>query len=43
MRKWTWMAILGVAILSLGTAWAESRACTPHCDPTTCVPSACDR
>jgi len=41
MRKLTWLAVLAVAALSLGTAWAESRACCPPtCDPT-CVPSSC--
>ena len=42
MRKWTWLAVLAVAALSLGTVWAESRACDPTtCDPSHCVPSSC--
>lgn len=43
MKKWTWLAVLTVAFLSMGTIWAESRACNPTCDPTTCVPSNCAR
>jgi hypothetical protein len=42
MRKLTWLAVLAVAILSVGAAWAESRACDPPtCDPSHCVPSNC--
>ena len=42
MRKLTWLAILTVAVLSLGTVWAESRACNPPtCDPSHCVPNNC--
>ncbi len=42
MRKLTWLAVLAVAVLSLGAAWAESRACNPPtCDPSHCVPSNC--
>jgi len=46
MRKWTWLAVLTVAALSLGTVWAESRSCNPPIccpdgTPITCVPSSC--
>jgi hypothetical protein len=44
MKKWNWLAVLVVTALSIGTIWAESRACDPRtCDPTTCVPSNCAR
>jgi hypothetical protein len=46
MRKWNWLAVLAVAALSLGTAWAESRSCNPPIccpdgTPISCVPSSC--
>jgi hypothetical protein len=46
MRKWTWLAVLAVAVLSLGTVWAESRSCNPPTccpdgKPISCVPSSC--
>jgi hypothetical protein len=47
MKRWSWLAILAIGFLSLGAAYAESRACTPNCDqvcdPTTCVPSTCQK
>jgi hypothetical protein len=42
MRKWSWLVIVAMGVLSLGAAWAESRTvCPPTCDPATCVPSDC--
>ena len=44
MRKWNWLAVLVVTALSLGTVWAESRACNPPtCCPADCVPSSCTK
>jgi hypothetical protein len=48
MRKWNWLAVLVVATLSLGMAWAESRSCNPPTccpdgTPSSCVPSSCAR
>jgi hypothetical protein len=29
MRKGTWLAVLFAGLLSLGAAWAKSKACNP--------------
>jgi hypothetical protein len=41
MGKWRIAAILTVALLSLGTVWAESRACDPTCCGGACPTTSC--
>ena len=44
MRKWTWLAVLAVALASIGTAWAESKACNPPvCCSSSCDPASCEK
>ncbi|HKF44108.1 MAG TPA: hypothetical protein VKG01_13475 [Thermoanaerobaculia bacterium] len=42
MKRWSWLVILAIGALSLGTAYAESRACCPPpCDDPACCASIC--
>jgi hypothetical protein len=44
MRKWTWAAVLLVTLASLGTIYAESKACNPpDCCSPTCDPASCPK